>query len=99
MVGVKVTALSSPSGGQLLYFRYWQKKLVTFNSLTIFPCYGSVTVTIYWYLNVKKFLLVATKVFSNVAEQLLRYIYRLKKMKIKSLKTNFIQEDWCCNNF
>jgi hypothetical protein len=32
---------------ELLNFRYWQKKLATFNPLPIFPCKGSVTVTSY----------------------------------------------------
>ncbi len=34
---------------ELLYFRYWWKKLATFNPLPIFPCNGSVTVTRYWF--------------------------------------------------
>jgi hypothetical protein len=39
---LKVTAL--------LYFRYFSKKLVTFNPLLIFSCNGSVTVTSYCFL-------------------------------------------------
>ncbi len=34
---------------ELLYFRYYWKKLATFNPLPIFPSNGSVTVTSYWY--------------------------------------------------
>jgi hypothetical protein len=34
---------------ELLYFRYYWKKLATFNPLLIFPSNGSVTVTSYWY--------------------------------------------------
>jgi hypothetical protein len=34
---------------ELLYFRYWLKKLVTFNPLPILACNGSVTVTSYCY--------------------------------------------------
>ncbi len=34
---------------ELLYFRYWWKKLATFNLLPTFYCNGSVTVTSYWY--------------------------------------------------
>ncbi len=46
---------------ELLYFRYWWKKLATFNPLPTFYCNGSVTVTSYWFLSVTKALLITTK--------------------------------------
>jgi hypothetical protein len=35
---------------KLLYFRYFKKKLVTFNLLPIFPCNSSITVTSYCFV-------------------------------------------------
>jgi hypothetical protein len=50
------------SGGQVtfkkgtafLYFRYFQKKLVSFNRLPIFPCNGLVTVTSFCFFKSNK---------------------------------------------